>query len=282
MALENVINWQAAGLDAIHVAYRGSSGYMAGWANLAAADEGEGSGMRRLWLAQTIPMPLPEPIRRTNFGDNTRGKTFTFENPELNNALLQLGTFDIDAENAFEGTTAYELGDWTFRGRGGNKGNPGSFMLLVTREADSDDTGNEGPGFENQIVFNNEIAALGQEQKAHQELGPNRYSITPDYSSVLPWGVAMSTAFGTSRRLDTTWFSQKRAMMYVFVGDGTVDDIVVDYVPVSDVAKIKAFNALTGAALTVSAVTPGTKTITLSAAPTAGVVVVLIYECESF
>ena len=66
----------------------------------------------------------------------------------------------------------------------------------------------------------------------------------------------------------------------VLFGDGTADDIVVDYTPVS-AAKCKAYTSA-GAALTVASISAGTKTITLSAAPASGTVVTVLYECTAF
>lgn len=283
MALNNIKSWTAAGWDALHVAHLAPSGFMAGWANLTAADTNTGSGMRRLKGAQTMPALINDTNKVPIPGDNGRIRTFTFENADPTQGLLEMGVTDIEAEVEFEGGSVYTLGEWDFRGRGGGAVNLSPFLMLLTRDAYSVDSGEGGNGFENLLVLSTNIKPLDDESRANQAAGKMRYSVVADYpsSGLLPWGVSMQTAFSTTRRLTVPWFSEFRSMLHVFIGDNAETDIVVDYTPIN-ATKTRAIDFATGNALTISSVTPATKTIVLNAAPTSGQIVEVIYECESF
>lgn len=283
--MANDVKWTAAGLDAIHAGYRGSGGNMAGFSNLTAASVGLLSGMRRLKAAKTAPVPIAAPVIKPILGDDGVYDSYLFASADPNQGVLELSQFDVAFENAVQGTTsATAVGDYTWAGRGGSIGNPANMMYLLTRQAHSFDSGSGVAGFENELVLNAQTTPLYDESKAHQQEGNNRYQITFNEVSKTFRGTTMSAAavYSIERRQSEVWFSQYRSMIALFVGDGALTETpALDYAPVS-AATTKAFLFSTGAALTVSSVNTTTKTVTLSAAPASGALVVIVYQVLTF
>jgi len=280
--MPNIAKWAAAGLDAIHVAARSSAGFMAGYSNLVAANTNMGSGMRRVKGAVTAPIAIPEPTRVPVRGDNGRITTFQFQSDEDNAFTLENSVTDIELEMYAQGGNTYVLGEWDFGLRGSLSPTFKDLMFLLTRNAESQEAGSQGTaGFENMLVLDSSAMPLGDDQWAYQEEGSARLSCLANPSLLLPWGVLCSSAFTLTDGITIVWKSQYRTMLHVFIGDGTEDEIVVDYTPIN-VAKSKCFNADTAAAITVSTVTPGTKTIALAAPVPINKYGVLLYECAGF
>lgn len=283
--MANEVKWTAAGLDAVHAAYRGASGYMAGFANLTAANTDTGSGMRRLNAAQTAPVPIPAPVVKPILGDDGVRDSYLFQSADPNQGILEFGEQDNTFVQGAEGTTAAAaVGDYTFYGRGGSIANPKKMMYLLTRQAHAFDSGSGAPGFENELVLDALTKALNDESKAHQQEGKQRLQITFNEANTTFWGALMSlsTVFSVARRQSIVWFSQYRSMLHLWVGDGSADATTpLDYTPVS-AATTKAWNFATGAALTVSSINTSTKEVTLSAAPASGVLVAILYQTLVF
>lgn len=282
-AFDNAVKWTAAGLDAVHCARRMGTGLIGGYAGLSAASTPlTGSGMRRLLGAQTAPFGLAENPVKPILGDDIVIDDFMFGMADVQRGILVLGaednTFNIDAA----GTTKKTVGVYDFYGSGDSIANPTAWMFLLTRQAHGKDSGNDGEqGWENELVLSAGVQPLRGETKAHQAEGSFRQSVTMRQATKTPWGELISAAFGTQYRKSIVWGSLKRCMFHIWIADGTADSFVVDYEP--DVAATtKAWNGTTGAALTVSSVTPATKTIALSAAPASGVPVISLYQTPTF
>lgn len=283
MGLENGVKWTAAGLDAIHVAYRAPTGFMAGFANLTAANTDTGSGMRRLTGAQTAPFTLPDVVRKPILGDDYVVDEFMFAPTDVQQGVLEVAMTDTTFEVAADGTSKLTVGVYDFLARGTTIANPGTFMFLLTRQAHGQDSGNLGQaGFENELIVYSRVKALGDDNKSHQQEGKMRYNVTFLSSNVTPWVQTMTAAFGVTQRMSIVWTSTYRSMLHCWVSDGTeVATTALDYTPIS-AATTKAWNGSTGGALTVSSVDTGAKTVTLSASPSSGVPVVLLYQTASF
>lgn len=281
--LDNGVKWTAAGLDAVHVAYRGSSGYMAGFANLTASGTNTGSGMRRLVGAQTAPFSIQDVVIKQILGDDAVLDSYQFASTAVQQGVLEIGATDTAFELAADGTAKETVGVYDFIGRGGTIANPGTFMFLLTRQAHGQDSGNAGQaGFENELVMYTRVKALGDNNKAHQAEGKMRYNVTFNDSTVTPWGPTTTTAFSATKRMSVVWTSTQRSMLHCWIGDGTaVLTTALDYTPVS-AATTKSFNFTTVAADTVSSVNTSTKIVTLSAAGASGDIHVLVYQTPSF
>lgn len=279
-AFDNSSLWTAAGLDAIHVAYRNTNGYMAGFSNLSSTSTpNTGSGMRRLKAAQTVPFSLPETQNKPILGDDTVFDSFMFGASDVLGGILEVGQDDNVFNVAADGTVSKAVGIYTFYGSGDTIVNPGTFMFLLTRQAHESGIS----GWENELYMNCRVKALGSDQKAHQAEGKFRYSVNFNNSDKMPWTETISAAFSAVYRRSMKWASLYRSMLHIWIADGSAAvTTALDYTPV-DAASTKAFNASTGAALTVSSVNMGAKTVTLSAAPTpSGTPIIVLYQTPSF
>lgn len=280
--MPNITEWASAGLDAIHVAGRTPGGLFAGYGQLTVADTGDDSGMRRLRGAQVAPVGILEPNRVPVTGDNGRITTFQFASDADNAFTIEMGITDKDFEAFAQGSAVKTIGEWDMGLLGSLGPTFADVMWLLTRDAQSQESDSlNSAGFENMLVLSSQAFPLGDDQFNYQEAGGSRYSAIANQANTSPWGADIGTDFTLADGMVITWFSQYRCMLHCFIGDGTTDDIVVDYTPVT-AAKTKAFNATDNVALTVSSITAGTKTVTLSAAPGSGKLCVVIYECLSF
>lgn len=279
-AFDNASLWDAAGLDAIHVAYRNTLGYMAGFGNLnAASTHNTGSGMRRLLMAQSAPLAIPEPVEKPINGDDINYDTFFFGSADPQSGLLEVGQDDNAFSIAADGTTAKAVGIYSFYGQGDSIANPGNFMFLLTRQAHENA---QSAGFENELFLNCRVKALGSDNRQFQTEAKFRYKVSFNQSAKLPWAEAISSAMGVSYRRSIKWASLYRCMFHIWIADGSASTTTAfDYAPV-DAASTKAWRADTGAALTVNSVSVGGKTATLSAAPPDTTPVILLYQTLSF
>lgn len=282
--MPNIAEWAAAGLDAIHLTARNSGGFMSGYAKLTASNTGTGSGMRRLKGAINAPFAIPEPNRKAIRGDNRRIATFQFENGNPNAFTLDMGVTDLNSEGFMQGSTLVTVGEWDFGIRGASNPTYQDMILLLTRDNSSQETGSLGTsGFENMLILNVNATPLGDDNFADSAEGGSRYACIADPADVTPWGVNLYSAFGLREATTIVWSSEYRCAMQAFVGDGAITAIPVDYTPASSsTAKAKVYNTATGVAMTTSSVSVGGKTVTVSVAPTSGVLYVVIYEVASY
>lgn len=274
----NISQFVAQGLDAVHVAFRNSSGWISGFADLAVTATNTGSGMRRMWGSLSAPIALPQREARPVRGDNGVIAQFLRDPGNPNAYLLELSVLDLDIEAALQGSTVYTLGEWDFGLMGMSQPTDRDTVLLLQRRAQSYEQASlNAPGWQNLIVLSNRLNGIDDDQFADDEVGGTRYNGVANRVNKVPWGAGLNSPFGKSDGITMKNFSDNPLMLHTWISDGTLTAIVVDYTPIS-VAKTKAFNAITGAALTVNAVTPGTKTVTLSASVTAQTPVVVVYE----
>lgn len=270
-------------MDAVHVSYRGSGGYLAGIANLASTATNTGSGMRRLTGAQTAPFGMKDPVVKNILGDDGVLDTFTFASADANQGTLELGAHDGTFDLAAEGVTAKTVGVYTYYPRGGSIANPGTFMFLLTRQSHGLDSVTLGSsGWENELVFYTKVKTIGDEDRAHQKEGKARHLVTFNETTVLPFGTTSTVDFGVYSRQSMVFSTDKRAMFHCWVADGiAAETTALDYTP-DTATTTKAFNFTLGTALTVSSINTGTKKVTLSAVPLVNNIILIQYQTASF
>lgn len=277
--MANATKWAAIGLDSVLLSVRGSSGYFAGWAGLTTASTpNTGSGLYRFIGAQSLPVGMNEAVFKSILGDDGVVTTFQFDSTDPVAGTMEQGVEDIAVSSKAENTTNYALGEWTMSALGGKLGSQNAFMALVVRKAVAKDTSNDGTaGFINELWFNWKLTAQDDEGRSHQQEGKFRYGVAADSSTVTPWGTTCLATFGVTSRMMMRWFTPNRFAMECFVGNNANAAIPLTYTPIST-AKTKAFKVSDGSALTVSSVSTGGKTATVSAAPASGEVDVVLYE----
>lgn len=282
---ENTVRWTSSGLEAVHVAFRNSAGWCAGYANLTPANTNTGSGMRRIEGAELFGYALPEPTAEPIPGDNDVYDSFMYPSTEPLRVSFEAGGSDLTFQNDAEGLTAYSEGIYNFAPHGPALGNPKLALFLLTYLAHGKDAANlDQPGFETEIILSTRVTALGRDERRHQQNARTRYGVIINNSPYTAWGKTILSAHGTRYLKSQSLVTQYRMMLHTWIADGTATETTaLDYTPpVSTVSEFKAWNGATGAALTISSVNLTTKKVTLSAAPAAGVPVVILYPVTSF
>lgn len=271
----NVGMWAAAGLKAVQIGARGSGGNFAGFANLTAANTGTASGMRRVPGVVTAPNPVPNANRVRNRGNDGYIATHLFE-AEPPDFDIETEAIDQDIENLMIGSSTYVLGNWDMSGRGAAIPNLRDMIVLLTRVAESEESGNEGNGYDNLLIMSSKFQPH-QGSFSFQSASGVTYSGNANRVSKLPWGVSVATAMTLGDAMTFEFWTEYPATLTAFVGDGIIVAVPLAYTPIS-VAKTKGFTFSTGVAVTVSSVDTALDTATLSAAPASGAIVVLIHE----
>lgn len=271
----NIGQFAPNGLAIVQVGARGGAGLFTGFANLTTADTGDNSGMRRLRGSTSAASPVPAINRVRNRGDNGYVATFLYESepPEFN---LEFEQYDLEAEVFFQGGALYTLGDWDMAARGQGIPNLQDSVVIITRDAESEDTGSTGNGYDNAIILSSKYRPVPG-NFAYQAAGTMVYAGAADRVQTTPWGATVANILGLSDAMVIEMFTEYPLTMECFIGDNTTTAVPLTYAPVT-AAKTKAFNAGSYAALTVSSVDVGAKTATLSAAPASGAHCVLLYE----
>lgn len=273
--MANISEWAANGLYAIQIAARGSTGYCAGIGDLDATDTGTNSGMRRVRGAITAPSPLPGVNRSRNRGDNGYVATFNYD-AEPNDFDIEFGMNDVVAENFMTRASLYTLGEWDMAVRGASNIKSRDIVTLLTREAQNEESGGSGNGFENMLIMSTKYRP-NPGQAAWQAEGTMLYSGSADRVQTLPWGVPVATAATLTDGITFVWYSEYPCTLECFIGNNVLTSVPLSYKPIS-VAKTKAFDFSDGSALTVSAVDTTDDEADLSAAPASGDIVIVLYE----
>jgi hypothetical protein len=283
--LENVVRWTSSGLDAVHVAQRSSAGWISGYAGLTTSNTNQGSGMRRIEGAELFGYALQEPNALPILGDNAVYDTFMYPSADALRVFFEAGGSDLTFMQDTDGLTSYAEGIYNIAPHGSALTNPRSFVFLLTYLAHGKDANNiDQPGFETEIIISTRVTALGRDERRHQQNAKTRYGVTINNAAKLPWGKTTSATFGTTYVKSISLVTQYRMMLHTWIADGTATTTTaLDYTPaVSTAADFKAWNANTGAALTISSVNTSAKTVTLASAPASGVPVVILYPVQSF
>jgi hypothetical protein len=273
----NITQWAAGGLSAIQVGARGPNGYFTGFANLTTADEGETSGMHRIRGSVSAASPTSGINRIRNRGENgwVATRLFQSEPPDF---TLGFEAQDLDAEVALSGGQLYTLGELTMILRGQSLPDLQDTVTLLTREATSLEAAATGEGYANLLILSSKYRGVPGNSE-WQAVNAFELQGTADPVLLSPWGAALEAAFGKSDGTTIEFFSTYPVTLDCFIGDNTIDDIPLTYTPIST-AKTHAFRQDTGAALTVSAVNTPADTVTVSAAPSAGLPVLILYQTE--
>jgi hypothetical protein len=262
----------SAGLNSVYGSFRDSRGLFAGFANLTTGDTNVGSGSRRMLGARNFPLPNRTPNVQSNLGDDGVIDTYQFQSSEPAQATLELGAVDVEMESAAQNSGTLTLAGLKMGIRGMSNPTFEDMMITAHSQANSKDTAG-GKKWLTQFFPNSEMRPVGPESAAHQAIMNNRYNIVFNPFETLPWGQLLeSSDFAVEDGLYFYGYGDYPYMLWVKVGNNTWTEVVVDFTPVSVALTHFGIYTVGGSysAATVSSVTPGTKTIALSAAPATG------------
>lgn len=274
--MANINSFAGTGLHSAQVGGLMTNGAQAGFGNLTLASVGLASNMRLLNGVVAAPSPLPQSTHVRNRGEDSYISDQIFD-AAPNNFNIGFEAYDGVLSGFLNKETVVTLGEWNLFGEGG----PVDFQnasWLFSRRATSQDVGTTESGYENLLVLSSG-GRLEPGNMDWQAIGSILAVALAQPVTVTPFGTTVLSQFGKASIYTMRWFSDFPCSICAFVGNAVIVAIPLGFTPVT-AAKTKAYNFLTGAALTVSSISTGAKTATLSAAPASGVPVVVVYEAS--
>lgn len=269
-----------SGFRVIHVGQADTDGYFVGGYTAAAAGADVGSGMERVFGAQTLDLSTPEPARVTAMGDDGPMATEDFSAEDLPADVLALAARSL-AFDAFVGGKKVETIDGLDMVVAQPQGNatPPAIVLVLSRRARNQSGGRQ---WETRIVPSASVTPLGGafEQRSFT---PYRYSISTTITDRTPWGKLLSaTDNGATAGPILEVEADNPVMIHAFLGNGTEADVILDYTPIA--TKVAVYVEGVKQTLTTDyTVNTGTKTVTFEAGsiPAASERAVVLYEYDA-
>lgn len=268
-----------AGFRVIHIGQADVDGYFVGGYTAAAAGADVGSGMERIFGAQTIDLSIPEPTRVTASGDDGPMATFDFSAEDLPANVLELAARSLTFEAFVQGSKVESIDDLdmiTAQPSGNDE--PPVIVMVLSRRAKNQ---SGGKVWETKIVPSASITPLGA-QFQQRNVTSYRYSVSTTTSDRAPWGKLLSTsANGATAAPILDIEAENPVMMHAFLGNNTETDVILDYTPVADTKVSVYVDGVKKTLTTDYTVNTGTKTVTFVAAPATDALVVVLYEYDA-
>lgn len=264
-----------------------TAGYPVGIAGKLA--NGEDAGAYELKGIKTADLAVPEPEKTNITGNNRFMGAFTWPISEAPSGSIEASVYDHALNAALEGTKVYELGGMEMSALGAKEATQKAICMVFQSDAYSQETGYVGLVKKFGILIPKASAvALGPGTINERGEINSRLALTIQMADTYPWGAAIELANqGATEALMLPFSSDYWVEMHAFVGDGEVDEVVLDYTPAGDhtasPARVLVFED--GVPLTPSTdftVNTSTKTVKFDAGsiPAAGVHVAIWYEHE--
>lgn len=269
-----------AGFRVIHIGQADVNGYFVGGYTAAAAGADVGSGMERIFGAQTLNLSVPEPTRVTASGDDGPMATFEFSAEDLPADVLALAARSLAFEAFVQGSKVETIDglDVIVSQPRGNDEAPAIVMVLSRRAKNQ----SGGKQWETKIVPSAAITPLGAEFQ-QRSVTPYRYAISTTTTDRTPWGKLLSaSANGATAGPILDIEADNPVMMHAFLGNGTEADVILDYTPIA--TKVSVYVDGVKQTLTTDfTVSTSTKTVTFEAGsiPAASELVVVLYEYDA-
>jgi hypothetical protein len=267
-----------AGFRVIHFGQANVDGYFVGGYAAAASGIGVGSGMERLFGAQTLNLSVPEPTRVTQSGDDGPMATFDFSAENLPADTLQLAARSLAFEAFVQGSkveTIDGLDMIVAQPRGNDE--PPAIVMVLSRRAKNQSGGKQ---WETKIVPSATITPLGAEFQ-QRNVTPYRYSISTTTTDRAPWGKLLSaSANGATAGPVLDVEADNPVMMHAFLGDATETNVILNYTPIA--TKVSVYvNGVKKTLTTDFTVDTSTKTVTFVTAPAPAALVVILHEYDA-
>lgn len=276
---DNITQWFAGGFERVQWGVIDSSGYFIGTGTTLANGSDSGMGQLQSPNVANVPSSGARTIQPEG-GDSIAGRIAL---PGITEIRFQLGLSvqDLAFKAAAEGTKVYTLEEYDFGMFDPDSPTFQTMCLLFTRKAASSEQANPGSGFEHLLLPSCQVVPQGP---GNFQTGENpalyNYEVVVNRATKFPWGQALTlNDQGTLKAGGTDFWSENRVTLHAFKGDGTEDEIIVDYTPVSGTLNTKNFVHTDGVKETTDiTITPATKLFDFTAAPSAGETVVIFYE----
>lgn len=243
--MPNIQKYAAAGWDSLQWAYRSADGWIAGAANLTAADTGDSSAMARYQGARTFTFALPQNTPLAVTGDDGLIATFLFSSVDPVAFSFTTSVMDMVFKAATENMDIVTDGEWEYSPVTTESVDRAPLVLLLSRQLKS--TPGSVKGYEHLELFSTEVAYLGNNRE-FQAAPEHNWQVTANPSSVLPDGRTVAAVHPDAPNgtlIGRIFTSEKRFSYATLIGNATLDKIVTPHAPIST-AKAKATVATAG------------------------------------
>lgn len=267
---DNVTQWISAGFERLDYSFMTSTGIITGGLVNTVPANGAGIGLTQFTGVQSADPTIPEPTFIDIPGDDDVMGKFAFAPDTTPSFTLTHGVNQLTVGALTESTINVAYGPITLRALQPSGAVYKDVLLLFTRQAKEKGAGDGLSGYEHLVIYKSQLVTTSVPQAFEGRTGAvYRTSVSTTRSSKRPWGETLSdVTHGTTSEIMFQFFDSYKWTFFNFTGDGTATDVVLAKTPVT-VARTLAKRFDTAAALTVSSVTPSTRTAVLNAAPTA-------------
>jgi hypothetical protein len=206
----------------------------------AAADQ-TGEEMLQIVGLQDFPFAPADPEVATQTGDQQSLASFIIGPRELPTASITFGAANFAFRALSQGLTDFAVGGGQFIG--GQPKNPvyEDLLLLVVSQAKSLESGNLGSMWEGRYIFYCNVAVKGRNGYSDSGLPTYDHTLTANYSTTLPWGVAFADGTHGDTEfvyVDFTWPYEPTLQRW------TGDNIETDYNAAENIAEDSAENVI--------------------------------------
>lgn len=273
----------AAGLRAMLVYRKDSSGYFQAGSGASAPSAGDQTGETpyRLYLAKNFPSARASGQVVTTTGDDTRGPSFKFGANENAQGNFTLAGDDPTADNIFQGTTQVTLADTSIALDVGGPGDfdPESVGVLIIRRSKTTAGVSK---WETRIYYDVEIEPLGSDAQ-EQAAGVPQYGMSISPATFTPWGeTILAATYGTASMDYFRVVDDYPLMLHRWTGDNSETVFNLPYTPVAAGLNVWVDGSLQ-ALTTDYTITPGSDLITFQAGsiPGSNAIIVALYRFDS-
>lgn len=258
----------------------GSDGFFAGTSGAIASGATGEPMMRILGIQKANPGPVA-PTPTDIPGDDTLMGQIDFGPNTLPKFEMDVAVLDLNAHAILQSTTVMALGDLLLNVLQPNAPSYPDCCIIYQAKAKSQDVANTGAKkWSGQIIPLASIAPLGRVEFSGRAAAVDRYQVTVQSATKLPWGVTITNAnLGTTGGPLIEWTGDNPITMHGFVaGGGSTFNLSPDYLPVSG-GKMYVFDNTTQKTVTVDyTVVTTTGVITFVSPPMSGHKITVLYE----
>lgn len=273
--------------DSVWYAVQDSAGYIDSNTGTApVAGNQDGHSMLQVFGLQDFPFAAADPQTPSQRGNKGALARFVYPAAELPSSTLTAGAANYSFEALAETKTVATYGGGKFIGHQGATITFRDLLLLVVGDAKSIESGNTGGMWEGRLIFYSNVYGKGRNSFNDSAVPTYDYTVTSNPSSVLPFGVTCTTAFGVASfpYVDFTW--PYKPILHRWTGDG----VETTYNLGKNIAEDSSDNIIVyvnGTAITWVTGVPGagefgvtegaTDTVVFGTAPAASAKVVALY-----
>lgn len=275
----NVLKFTAAGFASVQQGIN-NDGYVMGTTPLTTSDTDSTEGLDRVLYAKTADLSLPDNVTVTITGDDDAVTIFQFPPGELPSFSLEVGSSDLTFGTKTQGTSIYELGDWSFNVLGPNDPDFEDITFVMSTQAKVAGTSGcaGSSGWYHLILPACNVQDKGPGGLNEQGEVTRSYQVTVNKASCFPWGQALTADnVGTTGAVMIEFFAENRFTFQTYIDDGATGSFTLERTPAGDETTNKAKLWRNGTEISISSLSTTTRQISFSAG-TSGDILVVGYE----